>query len=38
VVKAGGAGGAAGKAINKNGNAVTWTSGNDTTHVKGAVS
>jgi|GEM_PF-1373862 len=33
----GGAGGAAGKAIVLNGNAVTWVSGNDATHVKGAV-
>ncbi len=33
-----GAGGAAGKAIDLNGFAVTWVSGNDSTHVKGAVS
>lgn len=34
----GGSGGAAGKAISLNGYAVTWLSGNDSTHVKGAVS
>ena len=34
----GGGAGAAGKGINLNGNAVTWVSGNDGTHVKGAVS
>lgn len=32
------AGGAAGKAIKTNGYAITWISGNDSTHVKGAVS
>lgn len=32
-----GAGGAAGKAIDLNGQAITWLSGNDSTHVKGAV-
>lgn len=31
------AGGAAGKAIKTNSNAITWVSGNDSTHVKGAV-
>jgi hypothetical protein len=30
--------GAAGKAINLNGHTVTWIAGNDSTHVKGAVS
>jgi hypothetical protein len=35
--RAGGAGGAPGKAIALNGNTVTWISGNDSTHVKGAV-
>jgi hypothetical protein len=34
----GGAGGAAGKAIDTNGHAVTWIAGNNTTRVKGAVS
>jgi hypothetical protein len=34
----GGAGGAGGKAIKTNGFAVTWISGNDAAHVKGAVS
>jgi len=34
----GGAGGAAGKAVNLNGHTITWISGNDGTHVKGAVS
>lgn len=33
-----GAGGAAGKAIALNGKTVTWVSGNDSTHIKGAVS
>lgn len=32
-----GAGGAAGKAVDLNGQAITWLSGNDSTHVKGAV-
>lgn len=32
------AGGAAGKAIKTNGYAITWISGNNSTHVKGAVS
>lgn len=35
---AGGAAGAAGKAIDLNGNAVTWLGGNNPTQVKGAVS
>ena len=33
----GASGGAAGKAINTNGNSITWTGGNDATRVKGAV-
>lgn len=32
-----GAGGSAGKAVNLNGNTITWTGGNDATRVKGAV-
>jgi hypothetical protein len=33
-----GSGGAAGKAVDLNGQSITWISGNDSTHVKGAVS
>lgn len=38
ITESGAAGGVAGKAIDTNGNAITWLGGNTTTRVKGAVS